>query len=296
MTTEVAVQQSPFLPHRQPSPFLPTTFAEVEHMANVMAGAKLLPPHFQKCPGDCILVIRLAQHLGMDPLMLAQECFSINGRLMLSGKLAAAVINTNGNLAERLRYEYSGEGDERKIKVIGRFGSEETAREVEVKYKDAKTNNEQWKKQPDQQLMYAGARTWGRRHVPELLLGVTFVEEADAIAPQPPRHVNELLKIQTPSIKPQTRSMDEPVEQIDPRTGEVLEREREKPHAFEAKTWGDLVEPLTKAILSATSIEEVDEWLLQNQEALLKMREAKPQMFRLFEQNIAPKKEELTRQ
>ena len=294
MTTEVAVQQSPFLPHRQPSPFLPTTFAEVEHMANVMAGAKLLPPHFQKSPGDCILVIRLAQHLGMDPLMLAQECFSINGRLMLSGKLAAAVINTNGNLAERLRYEYSGEGDERKIKVIGRFASEETAREVEVKYKDAKTNNEQWKKQPDQQLMYAGARTWGRRHVPELLLGVTFVEEADAIAPQPPRHVNELLKIQTPSIKPQTRSMDEAVEQIDPRTGEMLEREREKPHAFEAKTWGDFVAPLTKMIQTATSIEEIDEWIVQNQDTLLKMKESKPDLYRSFEKSIEPRKLELT--
>jgi len=213
---------------------------------------------------------------------------------MPSGKLAAAVINVNGNLAERLRYEYSGEGEGRAIKVIGRLQGEDAPREVEVKFKDAKTANEQWKKQPDQQLMYAGARTWGRRHVPELMLGVTFVEEADAIAPQPPRVVNDLPRIQSPSIKPPTRAMDEPIDHIDPQTGEVIEREREKPHAIEAKTWGDLVEPLTKAILAATSIEEVDEWLLANQDALLKMKEAKPQLFRLFEQNVAPRKEELS--
>jgi hypothetical protein len=269
--------------------WLPQSLAEIEHLANIMASAKLVPQWFQKSPGDCMLVIRLAMVWDMDPFLLAQECFSINGKLMPSGKLAAAVINTRGKLAERLNYEYTGEGESRIITVIGRLASESKPRQVEVKYKDAKTANEQWKKQPDQQLMYAGARTWGRRHVPELMLGVTFAEEADAFTPLPMHSLNELPKIQTPhATTAPARSMDEV---IDPETGEVTEVAR--PYKIEAKTWADLIGPLTDAILNCRSIGEYDEWITANQDALLKMKETKPDLYKLFEKNIDAKRAEL---
>ena len=217
-------------------------------------------------------------------------------KLMPSGKLAAGVINAKGKLAERLNYDYTGEGDTREVRVFARFASEDKPREVSVKFKDAKTANEQWKKQPDQQLAYAGARTWGRRHTPELLLGITFAEEAEAMTYAPPV-TRDLPKIQSAALAPDAsvikpRAMDEV---IDPETGEVTEvpTEREKPHPFEAKTWGDFVAPLTKAIQGATTIEEIDEWIKVNQETLLKMKESKPDLYRSFEKNIEPRKMEL---
>ena len=176
-----------------------------------------------------------------------------------------------------------------KLRLIIRLASESKPRQVEVKYKDAKTANEQWKKQPDQQLMYAGARTWGRRHVPELMLGVTFAEEADAFTPLPMRSLNELPKIQTPhATTAPARSMDEV---IDPETGEVTEVAR--PYKIEAKTWADLIGPLTDAILNCRSIGEYDEWITANQDALLKMKETKPDLYKLFEKNIDAKRAEL---
>src|SRR3974390_2388418 len=134
MSTDVVVHA--------PSPFM-RSFAEVKEMAEIMATAKLVPAHFQKSPGDCILVIRLADHWGMDPFMLAQECFNRDGKLMPSGKLAAGVINAKGKLAARLNYDYTGEGDTREVRVFARFASEDKPREVSVKFKDAKTANEQ---------------------------------------------------------------------------------------------------------------------------------------------------------
>ncbi|MBR0879662.1 hypothetical protein ACVMGC_001064 [Bradyrhizobium barranii subsp. barranii] len=277
-STELVVQRPAWLPQ---------SYAEVERMAIDMAEAKMVPTHFQKSRGDCMQVIRLGLVWEMDPFMLAQECYSINGRLMPSGKLAAAVINARGNLAERLNYEYSGEGDSRAIKVIGRLQGEDKPREVEVKLKSVLTKNEQWQKQPDQQLMYAGARTWGRRHVPELLLGVTFYEETDAFPPQAPRLINDLPKIATP---PLARSMDE---LVDPETGEVLESET--PRKIEGvKTWADFLEPMTAAILQCADINEYDRWIMLNQDTLLKLKESKPELYKLFDDNIDAKRAELT--
>jgi hypothetical protein len=265
--------------------WLPQSLAEIEHMANVMATAKLVPQWFQKSPGDCMLVIRLGMLWDMDPFMLAQECFSINGKLMPSGKLAAAVINSRGRLAERLFYEYSGEGDGRTIKVVGRLATESRPRDVEVRFKDARTANEQWKKQPDQQLMYSGARTWGRRHVPELLLGVTFVEEADAFTPLAPRPLNELPKIQTPqaSTAPEATT----AEVIDHETGEITTVI--KPYTIEGKTWADFLTPMTAAILQCATIDDYDEWVRLNQDTLLKLKETKPDLYKLFDTNIEAK-------
>jgi len=266
----------------QPS-LLPQTYAEIHQMAHEMASAKMLPPWFQKSPGDCALLIRLAVGWAMDPTLLAWEVFSINGRLMPSGKLAAAVINSRGNLAERLRFDFAGEGDAMGVKVSGRLASESTPREIELKLRDIKTANEQWKRQPQQMLAYAGARYWGRRHVPELLLGVTFVEEAEAVAAAP-KSINELPKIQTPPT-------EKPVETIDAETGEVVDPT--VPRKITGKTWSDFIEPLTAAINNCQSIGTYDAWRDLNQETILKMKDTKPDLFAHFDKICAAKLAEL---
>src|SRR5215472_6902034 len=135
---------------------IPATMSEAMQLANMMATAKLVPTALQKSPADCLMVIQQAIRWNMDPFAVAQECSVIQGKLMHSGKLVAAVINARGNLADRLAFEYDGEGDERAITVIGRIRSEPEARTVTVKLKDAKTQNVMWQRQPDQQLMYHG--------------------------------------------------------------------------------------------------------------------------------------------
>ncbi len=56
---------------------------------------------------------------------------------------------------------------------------EEKPREVEVSLASARTDNEHWRKSPDQMLTYHGARVWARRHAPEVMLGVYSPEEFD---------------------------------------------------------------------------------------------------------------------
>jgi hypothetical protein len=159
---------------------VPATMGEAMKLAEMMASAKLVPAALQKSPADCLMVIQQAIRWDMDPFAVAQECSVIQGKLMLSGKLVAAVVNARGNLTDRLSFKYSGSGDDRTITVSGQLQGEDTPRTVEISLKNAKTANSIWQKQPDQQLMYHGARVWARRHTPELVLGVWSEEDFDA--------------------------------------------------------------------------------------------------------------------
>ena len=50
-----------------------------------------------------------------------------------------------------------------------------------VTLREARTDNQMWKRQPDQQLVYHGARVWARRWTPAVILGVYSREEMGQI-------------------------------------------------------------------------------------------------------------------
>lgn len=176
---------------------VPTNIADAMRLAEMMAKGKLVPQALQQSPADCLLVIEQATRWGMSPFAVAQEVSVIQGKLMHSGKIVAAAIQSSGVLDGRLRYDYSGSGDARTVVVSGILRGETEPREVSVMVKDAKTNNRVWMTQPDQQLAYHGARVWARRYAPEVMLGVWSPEEMET-APSEPRHVENLAPREPP--------------------------------------------------------------------------------------------------
>jgi hypothetical protein len=157
---------------------IPRTINEAWQVAKIMAGSRLVPKPLQDQPSDCFLVVEQAMRWNMSPFAVAQEVSVISGKLMYSGKMTAAAIQSApGVLQGRLHYAYDGEGEDRKVTVSGVLRGEPDQRSVEVKWRDAKTDNQMWKKQPDQQLAYHGARVWARRYAPEVMLGVYSPEE-----------------------------------------------------------------------------------------------------------------------
>jgi hypothetical protein len=223
---------------------VPRSMGEAMELARMMSTAKLVPAPLQKSPADCLMVIQQAVRWNMDAFAVAQECSVIQGKLMHSGKLVAAVVNSRGNLVDRLSYSYEGAGDQRTITVSGKLRGESEPRVVKVVLGKAKTQNKVWQTQPDQQLMYHGARVWARRHTPELMLGVFSPEEFDE--PQtpsrrpPPAAPNVMLPAnggdETPKAEGEAAaqatqspagasdpSLSETPAFHDPETGEILE-------------------------------------------------------------------------
>jgi hypothetical protein len=206
---------------------VPGNMTEAMQLANLMATAKLVPAALQKSPADCLLVIQQAVRWAMDPFMVAQECSVIQGKLMHSGKLVAAVVNSRGGLTQRLSFRYFGSDDMRGIEVSGQLRGEPEPRSVIVTLKEARTQNKVWQTQPDQQLMYHGTRVWARRHTPELMLGVWSPEEFDD-GPAKERRAPTPAPLKLAVPRDTHKPLADAQLQHDPEMGEV--REIDEPH------------------------------------------------------------------
>lgn len=158
---------------------VPQSLAEVVKFAEVMARAGIaLPAHLQNNPGACMAVTLQALGWEMDPFSVAQKSYAVNNRIAYEAQLIAAVVNTRSGIEGRLRYDYEGDGPTLKCIVTGVLDGQECVYETPT-FKDIKTKNSPlWTTDPKQQLGYFGARSWARRHCPEVILGVYDREEA----------------------------------------------------------------------------------------------------------------------
>jgi hypothetical protein len=235
-------------------------------LARAFADSKMVPDHFKKSIGDCYIAIGLASRYGMDPWTLMMELYIISGKPMMSGKLATAILNNS--LADPLRPEYSGDGEERTIVLSGRPEGETAPLSVTLKVKDAKTQNEQWRKNPDQMLMYAAARMWGRRYTPDILLGILFDDEeipgASLVPGQPRTQLEPPGRPGSPDHALSRKLGEAPV---DPHTGEVLETPVTLPK-WETEKWYDWGVRLVGCVRSSPDIDTVDKWLAENSDIL----------------------------
>ncbi len=174
MSSELAIHQA-----QSPSLFNIATLIEANDFSLQMSKAKLIPAHLQGSPSDCLRVVMQAAKWGMDPFAVADKTSVISGKLMYEGQLVAAVINTRANLSKRLSYTFSGTGAQRSLVVAGTLRGETEPLTIDLSYSQACAINKngQMQKNPDQQMCYIGARIWARRHMPELMLGVTSADE-----------------------------------------------------------------------------------------------------------------------
>lgn len=205
-------------------------FEHMQRIAMAMARASLIPDHlhgkganpaavYEQTAANCLLIVNQAIRWGVDPFAVAAETYVVHGKLGFQGKLVAAVINARAGLIGRLNYTFAGQGDDRTVTVSGQLEGEPEIRTVTLTVGQAKTDNDMWRKDPDQKLVYSGATRWARRHCPEVMLGVVTAEDLERMTitvPSQPASLGELTeKIQEPlrqdaPTSPQTASPEPP--------------------------------------------------------------------------------------
>lgn len=163
-------------PVEQNQGLIPRNMQDAMQLASMMARGKMMPEHLRN-DGDALMVIEQAMRWNMSPFAVAQNTFSIKGKLLFAGTIVAAAIENSGAIQGLMDYQFSGEGQMRMVTVSATRRGESAPRSVDVVLKDAVTSNEIWKKQPDQQLVYHGSRVWARRWTPGVMLGVYTPEE-----------------------------------------------------------------------------------------------------------------------
>ena len=131
------------------------------------------------------------------------------------------------------------------------------------------------------------AISYGKRALEVLMFNLAIGDDDDGNAAS---HRQPYRASAQPDVST-ARSMDE---LIDIRTGEVVEHV--DPFAIEmneGSSWGQFIEPMQRYLNQSKSLAEWDQWKLLNQDLLLKLKDTKPQLFRLFEKNTEAKHQEL---
>lgn len=192
-------------------------FEHMQRFAQMLGRSTLTPRHLkgetqEETLGNCFRVINQALRWEVDPFALADESYVVAGKLGYQGKLVAAIVMKHARLEGRLRQEYTGSGQDRTIKIIGRFRGEDVDREISLSVRQAATKNEMWTKDPDQKLWYSGVTKWARRHCPEVLLGVLTDDDLERIVESTPREPISLQSLIAPRIAEQPAVL-EPVQQ-----------------------------------------------------------------------------------
>lgn len=208
------------------SKIAPQNLGEVVKFAEVMCRADIaLPKHLRGNAGACMAVAMQALEWQMSPFAVASKSYEVGGRIAYEAQLIAAVVNTRSGIKGRLKYRYDGEGNSLTCTVTGTLDGEECVYTSPTVGSITTKNSPLWKSDPQQQLGYFAARSWARRHCPEVILGVYDREEVeDFRGPDKAKNI-------TPTFDPLS---DEPIaetqasqtvlvdEEYDEMTGELL--------------------------------------------------------------------------
>jgi hypothetical protein len=181
-------------------------YREAVEFSKLIAQAKNgIPAYLRGNPGDCLVVCTQALRWKLEPVWCLQHSYVTKDEALITYDSAvhAAIVLSCAPLKARPRYEYFGEGEERRCTVTATFIGESEPHEYTtppIKQVRPGTNEKGiirgsplWTRDPDQQLGYYAIRNWGRRHCPELLGGVydrdefedSTQKETDVIPPSP---------------------------------------------------------------------------------------------------------------
>lgn len=202
----------------------PQNLGEVVKFAEVMCRADIaLPKHLRGNAGACMAVAMQALEWQMSPFAVASKSYAVNGAIAYEAQLIAAVVNTRSGIKGRLRYQFDGEGSALTCTVTGMLDGSECNYTSPPIGSITTKNSPLWKSDPQQQLGYFAARSWARRHCPEVILGVYDRDEADDFrGPDRAKDITNQVVVDPFSDEPIPASQSVTDEQYDADTGEIF--------------------------------------------------------------------------
>jgi hypothetical protein len=182
----------------------PAKVAQIEKVAKMYCGSKLVPDHFRGDLASTFVAMQLAARMQVDPFMLMQNMFVIYGRPGLNAKLIVALFNSKDKrFLDGIKFDI--ERDDRgkilsctawsirksdKEKVLGpKIDRELVSGEGWDKPKRRRDGSgaitSKWVTMPEMMFRYRAAAWFVSQHAPEVVLGMPSHDELlDAGEPQ----------------------------------------------------------------------------------------------------------------
>ena len=158
--------------------------------AEMLAKSTVIPGVFQRNSANCLIALDMALRLQVNPLMVMQNLYIIDGKPSWSGQFLIAVINKSGYYKTPLRFDMSGDGDDYGCVawVIDKSGERLESTKITIAMakqekwwsKRDKNGNEvsKWQSMPEQMMRYRAASFFARTYCPEITMGLMTQEEA----------------------------------------------------------------------------------------------------------------------
>lgn len=170
------------------------SFESAQRIAASLADCGLVPRDFQGQKGlpNCILAIEIANRMGMSPFQVMQNLDVIHGRPSWSSQFIIGLIKGCGRFEG---FDYDETPDSCQCFALEKASGNQvsgTKITLEMAKKEGWTRNAKWSTMPQTMLRWRAASSFGRFHIPDLILGIQSVEENEVIeaevsvAPEPP--------------------------------------------------------------------------------------------------------------
>lgn len=180
----------------------------INQVAKFYAASDFVPATFKGKPENCTIAIDMATRMGMNPIMVMQQMYIVNGKPSISTQLVIAMINNCGEF-EPLKFESNGKGGDdfgmrawtvRKKDPNTRLeGTWITMKMVKASHWGAK-----WQEIPEQMFKYRAAMFWARLNAPEITMGFYSKDEVDE-----PSFVADVTNAETEAKTPAEIAMEE---------------------------------------------------------------------------------------
>lgn len=156
-------------------------------MAGALSESTIVPRDFQKSRSNCMVAISQAQKLGVDPFVVMNNMYMIQGKITWKSEFVIAMINASGKFDTELQFdEEEKDGkpyactaftfkDGRKISGI------KVTMDMADKEGWTKKNGTKWATLPQLMLRYRAAVFFARFNAPELTSGLYTVEEGEDV-------------------------------------------------------------------------------------------------------------------
>jgi len=239
----------------------PAVFNHIWRVATAYSRSMLVPTHFRGKPDDCFVACQLAMRLQVDPFMLMQRMYVVNGKPGMEAQLAIALTNARGVFRDRIRWKFDGEGMDRQCTAFAHDRVTGELLEQTVTMKVAKAEGwidkagSKWKTMPDMMLQYRSASWLVRTACPEVLAGLYTVDELRDVIDvdyEPAKNSPSLDALAGPKTEAATV---EPPKDIEPQDSPAPERVPE-----EFRDQARIIEDYRDAFAQAETVEQVDQY------------------------------------
>ena len=173
-------------------------FKELYDMGKMLAISTLVPQSYQGKPMDCAIAVDMANRMGVNPMMVMQNLYVVQGKPSWSGQACMSLINGSGKF-RNIKHVYTGEKgtDTRGCYVQAvRIEDGETVHGTEITIEMAKAEGwlnktgSKWKTMPEQMLAYRASSFFARVHIPNALMGIHTEGEIEDVTKETPKVID----------------------------------------------------------------------------------------------------------